>query len=203
MKIAIFNYGVGNIFSLKKAFEKISSKKVIVIKKLDKDSIEHLDILILPGVGHFSIASNNLSIYNDLIISGIENGLGLFCVCLGMQLLGNKSEEGEGGGLKIIKGETKKIAGDVKLPHMGWNNVKIIKFDELFEDIKDNSYFYFAHSYYFSPKENDLIIGETKYGVTFPSVIKTGLVVGVQFHPEKSGVVGYKLIGNYIRVVRR
>lgn len=203
MNIAIFNYGVGNIFSLKKAFEKSSSKNIIILKELDKETVASLDILILPGVGHFTKASNNLSRFKDLVLEGVENGISIFGVCLGMQLLGDWSEEGAGEGLHILGGEAKMISGNVKLPHMGWNNVKFIGRERLFEDINDNSYFYFAHSYYLSLKKDDIVIGETEYGVVFPSIIRLGLIVGVQFHPEKSGVVGRKLISNYMMLVKR
>ena len=204
MNIAIFNYGVGNIFSIKKAFEKTSSSKnIIVLKELNRKNITSLDILILPGVGHFSIASDSLSKFKDLILEGIENGMSLFGVCLGMQLLGDESEEGTGEGLHILSGKAKMISGDVKLPHMGWNNVKFVRRERLFDGIENNSYFYFAHSYYLSLKRNSIVIGETKYGIVFPSIVKLELVIGVQFHPEKSGDIGRKLIDNYIRMVRR
>jgi len=203
MRIAILNYGVGNIFSLKKAFENVSSQEVRVLNQLNRYSIKSLDILVLPGVGHFSVVSKRLSKYKDVILEGIERGLGIFGVCLGMQLLGGSSEEGSGEGLRIIEGRTRKIPGNVKLPHMGWNNVRIIRQDELFDGINDNSFFYFAHSYYLEPERRDVIITETEYGTTFPSTVKCQLIVGTQYHPEKSGSVGLRLIDNYLRMVRK
>ena len=203
MKIAILNYGVGNIFSLKKAFENVSSREVMILDQLSKHDMKSLDILILPGVGHFSAASKRLSECKDIVLEGIERGLGIFGVCLGMQLLGGDSEEGPGEGLRIINGRTRKIPGNVKLPHMGWNNVRIIRQDELFDGIDDNSFFYFAHSYYLEPERKDVIITETEYGTTFPSTVRYQLIVGTQYHPEKSGSVGLRLIDNYLRMVRK
>lgn len=203
MRIAILNYGVGNIFSLKKAFETASTQKVTVLEQLGRHDIEFLDILILPGVGHFSAASKRLSEYKDVILDGIKRGLGIFGVCLGMQLLGGSSEEGPGEGLNVIEGKTRKIPANVKLPHMGWNNVRIIKQDELFEGIDNNSFFYFAHSYYLEPKRRDVIITETEYRITFPSTVRDQLIVGTQYHPEKSGLIGLKLINNYLRMVKK
>ncbi len=203
MNIAILNYGVGNIFSLKKAFETVSRKDVAILKILDKRIIESLDILILPGVGHFSKASSHLFKYKDLIVEAVDKGLGLFGICLGMQLLGISSEEGPGYGLGIMDAESRILPSHVKLPHMGWNTVELKSRDEFFTDIKDNSYFYFAHSYYLSLKNSDLVVGETSYGIFFPSAIRMGLIVGVQFHPEKSGDSGLRLISNYVDMVRR
>ena len=203
MKIAILNYGVGNIFSLKKAFENASSQEVMILDQLSRHGIKSLDILILPGVGHFSTASRRLSEYKNIVLEGIERGLGIFGVCLGMQLLGGDSEEGPGEGLRVIDGRTRKIPGNVKLPHMGWNNVRIIRQDELFDGIDDNSFFYFAHSYYLEPERKDVIITETEYGTTFPSTVRYKLIVGTQYHPEKSGLVGLRLISNYLRIVKK
>jgi len=203
MRIAILNYGIGNIFSLKKAFEKASSQEVIILDQLSRHNIKSLDILILPGVGHFSAVSKRLSEYKNIVLEGIKRGLGIFGVCLGMQLLGGDSEEGPGEGLRVVDGRTRKIPGNVRLPHMGWNNVRIIKQDELFDGINDNSFFYFAHSYYLEPETKDVIITETEYGTVFPSTIRDQLIVGTQYHPEKSGLVGLRLISNYLRMVKK
>jgi len=192
--IAIVNYGVGNLKSISKAVEKFD--RVVVTS--DVGDIESADGVILPGVGAFCSAMNNLGELKDVIVNLKVPVLG---ICLGMQLLAEVSEEGGiYEGLGIVKGRVVKFPKHVgKIPHMGWNVVKN-EDHALFEGIKDE-YFYFVHSYYFKTSEG--VIATTEYGIEFPSAVAKDNFMGVQFHPEKSGKVGLNLIENFVELCKQ
>lgn len=196
----ILDYSVGNIFSIKKAFEKILGSKVSVKSRVE---VQPIDVLVLPGVGNFRSASKEIDVQREVLNKLIERGVKIFGVCLGMQLLGERSEEGGGLGLGLIKGNSFKLPQTVKIPHIGWNSIKIVKNDPLFEEIENGSYFYFVHSYYLKPMDKEVVLAETSYGVNFPSIVKTDIAVGMQFHPEKSGKKGIKLIKNFLKLVKK
>ncbi|AIJ06270.1 imidazole glycerol phosphate synthase subunit HisH [Methanocaldococcus bathoardescens] len=195
--IGIIDYNAGNLRSIQKAVE-LYDKAIIT------NSSEELlacDKVILPGVGNFGSAMENLSKLKETIYKIIEDKVPFLGICLGMQVLFEESEEKKGiKGLGIIKGNVIKFKDVEKLPHMGWNNVKIEKNCPLFEGIKDNSYFYFVHSYHVNPAE-DCIVGKTEYGREFPSVINKDNVYATQFHPEKSGKIGLKIIENFVELL--
>jgi len=203
MKIRILNYGVGNLFSVYKAFKKMVSGSVEIVRDRDGNVFKDVDIIILPGVGHFTPASSYILRYREDILNSVEKGVSIFGICLGMQLLGLNSEEGGGIGLNLIRGNTYRLPKSVKTPHMGWNTVNPTSHHKLFEDLEEPLYFYFAHSYYFVPYSREFIAGLTNYGVSFPSVVVRDLIVGVQFHPEKSGYVGMKFLRNYLEMVKK
>lgn len=194
------DYGVGNLFSIKCALEKAGFKTVI---GLQDSALNRTDIVILPGVGNFSTASKNLTVIRERLIEASEAGTEIFGICLGMQLLLEKSEEGDGHGLGLIKGLNVRLPASVKVPHMGWNTIHIVKKNRLLEGLSDESYFYFAHSYYPVPEEKYIVCAETTYKVTFASVVAKKNIFGVQFHPEKSGKNGLKLLGNLLDIVKR
>lgn len=137
------------------------------------------------------------------LIELAEEGTPLMGICLGMQLLFQKSEEGDGEGLTLLRGENIRLPNVVKVPHMGWNTVRILRLNPLFEDLNNESYFYFAHSYYPVPTEKEVVCGETAYGVAFPSVVAKENICGTQFHPEKSGVQGLKFLENFYKYAKR
>ncbi|ENN96219.1 imidazole glycerol phosphate synthase subunit HisH [Methanocaldococcus villosus KIN24-T80] len=194
--IAIIDYNAGNLRSIQKAVEMFD--KAIITNK--KEDILSADKVILPGVGNFGSAVNHLEPLKDAIYKIIDDGIPFLGICLGMQILFERSEEKKDAkGFGIIKGDVVKFR-NVKIPHMGWNTVKIVKDCILFENIKDNSYFYFVHSYYVKPYE-DVVVGETEYGVVFPSVINKNNIFATQFHPEKSGKLGLKVIENFIELL--
>ncbi len=192
--IAIVNYGVGNLKSIKKAVEKFD--RAIVTRNAEE--ISAADGIILPGVGAFPAAIKNLADLKYVIVNAKVPVLG---ICLGMQLFAEVSEEGGiNEGLKIIRGRVVKFPESVgKIPHMGWNIVKNTD-HEIFEGIKDR-YFYFVHSYYFRAEEG--VIATTDYGIEFPSAVAKNNFIGVQFHPEKSGKVGLKLIENFVEICKQ
>lgn len=204
MKGAILNYGVGNLFSIKKAFEAHTNVEVSIVETADIsiNILKNLDFLIFPGVGHFTAASKALSSIKEPILDAVESGLSIFGICLGLQLLGMASMEGDGRGLGILEGDTVRFPEYVKIPHMGWNIVEFVIPHTLFEEI-EAPYFYFAHSYYLNLEDRRYILGLTNYGVVFPSIICKDLVIGVQFHPEKSGESGTKLVKNYLGMIKR
>lgn len=195
--IGIIDYNAGNLRSIQKAVE-LYDKAIITN---NSEELLACDKVILPGVGNFGSAMENLAPLKETIYKIISEKVPFLGICLGMQVLFEESEEKKGiKGLGIIKGNVVKFRDVEKLPHMGWNNVKIVRDCPLFENIKDDSYFYFVHSYYVNPSE-DCIVGKTEYGREFPSVINKGNVFATQFHPEKSGKIGLKIIENFVELL--
>lgn len=190
--ILIFDYGAGNLFSLKSAVEKFH--QVNVVNSLE----ESFDGLILPGVGNFDPAMRSIRKYKKVIDEAIRSDIPILGICLGMEMLFNKSEEGRLRGLSILDGEVVMLPKSVKIPHMGWNNVEIDKKSKLFRGLKDNSWFYFVHSYRVKPKDKSIIVGEAEYGVKVPAVIEQKNLFGTQFHPEKSGANGEIILKNFV-----
>jgi glutamine amidotransferase len=165
--------------------------------------LEHADAIVLPGVGNFSAVSKNLEPFKEKILELIRDGLPVLGVCLGMQLFFPESEEGKGRGLAFFQGKNVQLPNFVKIPHMGWNTLSIIRRNELLEDIQNESYVYFAHSYYPVPTCRNIICSETTYGITFASAIAKQNVYGTQFHPEKSGESGLRILRNFVKIVER
>jgi glutamine amidotransferase len=196
----IFDYGVGNLLSLKCALEKVGLTAKIGV------SAQHLkkaDAIALPGVGNFSAAITKLDAVKEQLLAAVESGTPLLGICLGLQLFFPESEEGPGKGLTLFEGKTVRLRGAVKVPHMGWNTLRIVKQNEFFEGVEDESYVYFVHSLYPVPADKEIVAAETEYGTTFTSAIASKNVFGTQFHPEKSGDVGLKILENFAKIVRR
>lgn len=199
-KAVIFDYGVGNLLSLKCALEKAGLETSIVTTA---EEIAAADAIALPGVGSFSAAATKLDIIKETLQNKIESGTPLLGICLGLQLFFEESEEGPGKGLTLFKGKCLRLVGKLKVPHMGWNTLNIVKPDGLFKDIAEGSFVYFVHSLYPVPADPSIVATKTEYGSTFTSAIANGNVYGTQFHPEKSGEVGLKILGNFARIVKR
>lgn len=191
---------MGNLYSIKCALEKVGFKTVTGLSRLQ---LEQADALIFPGVGDFSAASKNLASIKGEMLELVNGGLPVLGICLGMQLLFQKSEEGDGEGLALLEGKNVRLPNSVKVPHMGWNTVRIVAQCKLVEGLKDGAYFYFAHSYYPVPADKRVICAETNYGVTFASVTAKRNICGTQFHPEKSGKDGFKFLENFSMFVKR
>lgn len=197
--IAIIDYGLGNLRSVSKALESAGASVCVTNERED---IFKAKGIVLPGVGAFHCGMRNLknmgliNVLNDVI----REGKPFLGICLGLQLLFSETEEhGIHKGLDIIKGRVKRFTGSIKIPHMGWNEVKIKKGARNFGGIPDNSYFYFVHSYYVEPEDKDVVAATTEYGREFTSAIEKDNIFGVQFHPEKSGELGLKLLGNFVK----
>jgi glutamine amidotransferase len=198
-KIAIFDYGAGNLFSLKSALERNGAESAEII--YDLKEVGRFDGLILPGVGNFDPAIKSIEGSTEHLDKAIGSGKPVMGICLGMEMLFDKSEEGELEGLKILGGDVVLLPkGKVKVPHMGWNNLQIKGGSRLLKGVKDNSWVYFVHSYRTVPKNRRLVVATSDYGVSVPAVIEKGNLVGVQFHPEKSGDVGAVMIRNFIEM---
>ncbi len=198
--IVIIDYGIGNLASVKNALDKLG-----VENKISNDPlvIKKAKALILPGVGAAAQGMKNLKKLglDKVMIEEIKNGKPFLGICLGMQLLFDSSEEGNVKCLGILRGSVKKFRKMRKIPQIGWNQVDIKKDTNLFDDIDDESYFYFVNSFYCLPKDKQVIAGVTNYGETFASIVANNNVIGVQFHPEKSGPVGFKLLENFAKGV--
>ncbi|MBI5403565.1 MAG: imidazole glycerol phosphate synthase subunit HisH [Ignavibacteriae bacterium] len=201
--IVIINYGMGNVGSIRNMIRKFT--KDVIISSEIKD-IENAEKLILPGVGSFDAGMKNLHHLNiiDLLNRRVlEDKIPVLGICLGMQLLSSRSEEGTQEGLNWISGETIKFRfkennNNLKIPHMGWNYVKKIRESELLENMYSESRFYFVHSYHVVCENEEDVILKTLYGIEFTSALQRNNIFGVQFHPEKSHKYGLQLLKNFI-----
>lgn len=199
--IAIIDYGAGNLQSVKKALDYIGAESKIT---MDKNEINAASHIILPGVGSFGDAMASIRKRNlEQTIKENANGKKPFLgICLGLQLLFSSSEESLGvEGLGIFDGEIVRIpdTNGLKVPHIGWNSVEINQNTGIFSGIDNESYFYFVHSYYLK-NADDVVAGTTHYGVDVQCAVQKGLVCATQFHPEKSGEAGLKLLSNFVNM---
>ncbi len=199
-KAVIFDYGVGNLLSLKCALEKAGLDTSI---GTSAQELANADAIALPGVGNFSAAATKLDAVKETLINKVEDGTPLLGICLGLQLFFEESEEGPGNGLSLFKGKTVRLPSTVKVPHMGWNTLNMVKQNELFDGIAEGSYVYFVHSLYPVSVDKTIVCTQTEYGTTFTSAVATKNVYGTQFHPEKSGDIGLKILKNFAKVVVR
>lgn len=199
-KAVIFDYGAGNLLSLKVALEKVGLDVKI---GSNSKALKNADAIALPGVGNFSAAVTKLESVKLEITDSIENGVPVLGICLGLQLFFPRSEEGAGSGLSIYEGKTVWLPNAVKVPHMGWNTLHIVKQNDLLDGVEDESYVYFVHSLYPVIENKELVCTETNYGTTFASTIADKNVFGTQFHPEKSGDVGLKMLQNFCKTVKK
>ena len=194
----IFDYGVGNLLSLKTALEKAGLPTSIGANSKD---LVKADAIALPGVGSFTAASSKLDVVKETLQTKINEGTPLIGICLGLQLFFETSQEGPGTGLALFKGKNMQLPNNVKVPHMGWNTLNMVKPNELFEGIAEGTYVYFVHSLYPVPKDQSIVCTTTEYGTTFTSAVASKNIYGTQFHPEKSGDVGIKILENFVKTV--
>jgi glutamine amidotransferase len=198
--VSIVDYGVGNLFSVTNALQRIGLKVEIV---RDPGKLETADAIILPGVGNFGAAADKIRAFKEPLFEGIKNGVPLLGSCLGMQLLFEGSEESPGEGLCLLGGWVKRFTGNLKVPHMGWNEIRILRDSDLLEGVPDGTYFYFVHSFYPCPKNIEVTLAVTEHGGEFTSIVEKDNIYGTQFHPEKSGMAGARLLRNFSRIIRR
>ncbi len=195
--IAIIDYGMGNLRSVEKGFQKVGIDAKIVS---DPISIDDAPAIVLPGVGAFRDCMRNLEKISliEPVMRSIKKGKPYLGICLGLQILFSKSEEfGTCDGLDIFKGKVVRFQGNLKVPHMGWNSVKILRDAPIFEGIQDETYFYFVHSYYVLPDDSTVTAGTTDYGTQFTSMVWRENIFATQFHPEKSQSIGLKVLKNF------
>jgi glutamine amidotransferase len=200
--VAVIDYGMGNLHSVRKALQ-IADPKVEVIVTDKAGAIRAADRVVFPGVGALQDCINVLGSRGlDRVITDIAESKPLLGICLGMQALLDFGEENGGTvGLAVISGQVKRFRmadPTLKVPHMGWNEVKQARPHPLWQGIPDNARFYFVHSYYTSPLMPEDIVGQTQYGAMFASALARGSVFGVQFHPEKSQKHGLQLLKNFL-----
>ncbi len=196
----IFDYGVGNLLSLKTALEKVGLTTSIGTS--DKD-LAKADAIALPGVGSFTASLERLGTIRDSLQTKVSEGVPLLGICLGLQLFFESSEEGPGLGLGFFGGRNIQLPSNVKVPHMGWNTLNIVRPNELLEGIAEGAFVYFVHSLYPVPVNPLIIISKTDYGTTFTSAVAQKNIYGTQFHPEKSGDIGLQILKNFAKIVVR
>lgn len=195
--IGIVDYGRGNLRSVEKALEKLGYESIIMGSPTE---IKDVQGVILPGVGAFADAMDSLDKgdWIEPLREYVKTGSPFLGICLGMQLLFEIGEEhGEHNGLGLIEGRVVKFPPGLKVPHMGWNTLKILNPMKICDNIPDGSHFYFVHSYYAQPLNNDCIAATSDYGLEFPAVVGKDNVWGAQFHPEKSSPWGLVMLNNF------
>ena len=201
LKIAILNYNAGNLQSIQNALNALGAESQVIC---NADEVARFDKLILPGVGAFgdAIAHLNQSGMSEAIINFAKNGKYLLGICLGMQLLMDKSYEfGEFSGLGLIKGEVVKFESDsLKIPQIGWNQIKIMRESPLISGIENGAYLYFVHSFYVKNRESADIVATCDYGINFSAILQKDNIFGIQPHPEKSAETGLKILENFIKL---
>ena len=200
VSIAIFDYGAGNIFSLKNSLEKIGAT-VDVITNFDNKNTH--SGLLLPGVGNFDPAMNGIRHFSKIQFKEYVGNMPVLGICLGMEMFFGKSEEGKEKGLNVIDGEVIVLPSGMKVPHMGWNNLEIKKPGKILEGITNGSWAYFVHSYRVKPNSNDVITAESDYGIKVPAVVEHDNFFGTQFHPEKSSIAGKIMLENFLKECKK
>ncbi len=200
VSVAIFDYGAGNIFSLKNSLEKAGAS-VDVINNFDKPN--EYSGLLLPGVGNFDPAMHSIRDFSKTQFQDYVGTIPVLGICLGMEMFFEKSEEGKEKGLEIIDGEVIILPPSMKVPHMGWNDLEIKKPGKLLEGVENGSWVYFVHSYIVRPNSDDMITAESDYGIKVPAVVEQDNFFGTQFHPEKSSSVGKIMIKNFLDVCKK
>lgn len=198
-RIAIIDYGIGNLRSVEKAFAATGAAAVVTS---DETELRNAERLVLPGVGAFAKCMEELKLrgFDGLVRERVTEGVPLLGVCVGMQMLFEESEEfGRTPGLGFIKGRVRRFPEGLLVPQVGWNQIKQRRPHKLFAQIPDNAFFYFVHSFFCEPDNEETVVGETEYGANYASAVAQETVCGVQFHPEKSQAVGLQLLQNFAR----
>ncbi|HEX6648528.1 MAG TPA: imidazole glycerol phosphate synthase subunit HisH [Pyrinomonadaceae bacterium] len=196
-RVAIIDYGVGNLRSVEKAFAAMGCDAVV---SSDERELRDAARLVLPGVGAFGACMKALSErgFDRLVHERVSEGTPLLGVCVGMQLLFDESDEfGSTAGLGLLRGRVRRFENDLVVPHVGWNRIHQKQSHPLFEGVADGAFCYFVHSFYCEPEDETVVAGETEYGGRYASVVSHGNIFGVQFHPEKSQDVGLRMLKNF------
>ena len=207
MNLVIIDYGSGNLRSASKALERVKNPNSKVYVTKDPEIVAKADYLILPGVGAFPDCKRGITTLPGMIDAIKENvlsrGRPFLGICVGMQLMATVGyEHGETEGFGWLPGEVKRIDTNLKIPHMGWNEVNIVSDHPVLSGVPNNSHFYFVHSYFAQPTDKDMIAATTIYGIEFCSAVAYENVVAVQFHPEKSGTTGLKIYENFVQFTK-
>lgn len=201
--IAIIDYGMGNLRSVEKGFQKVGVEARVVT---EPQAVDDAPAVVLPGVGAFRDCMRNLEqmSLSEPIIRSIRKGKPFLGICLGLQVLFTESEEfGICKGFDLLSGRVVKFDAGLKVPHMGWNNVKMVTKPPILDGVPDESFFYFVHSYYVTPRDNTVTATTTDYGVTFTSMVWKDNIFATQFHPEKSQETGLRVLKNFGDFVKK
>jgi len=197
MKIAIIDYGVGNLRSVEKAF---TSQGIEAIVTSDETALRVADKLVLPGVGAFKACMDGLKArgFDELVLEAAGAGKPIIGLCVGLQMMFDEGHEfGVHKGLGLMPGRVVKFPEKLRVPHIGWNQVEFKRDHKVFTDLPSQTFFYFVHSFYVESDDPDCVLGETDYGMRYASICGRANIVGVQFHPEKSQTAGLKLLKNF------
>jgi glutamine amidotransferase len=202
--VVVVDYGLGNLRSVTRGLERAGADVAV---SDDPAAIEGADGIVLPGVGAFSEGMENAGPFREALIEVAHAGTPLFGICLGMQMLLTTSEEAEGAGegdaegLDLIPGTNRRFSTDLTVPHMGWNQLDVTREHPLLEGV-DGEYAYFVHSYYAVPDDESAVVATADYGADFAAVVanEAGTVFGTQFHPEKSGETGLRILRNFVDI---
>jgi glutamine amidotransferase len=199
--ITIVDYGAGNLRSIARAFEQIGVDAQVVDTP---EAVERAEAVVLPGVGAAGAAMRFLHQrgLDDSVRSALRRSVPFLGVCLGMQLLLGSHEEGDVAGLGILPGQVRRFPAGLLVPHIGWNQVHLLRDTPLFAGVPEGAHFYFVHSYYAEPANSAQVVGQTDYGAPYCSVLQAGNLWGVQFHPEKSSTNGLHVLRNFAALVK-
>jgi glutamine amidotransferase len=198
--IAIVNYGMGNLFSIYNALDFVGGNPRIV---RDPEGLDGAEGIVVPGVGAFGSCMDRLTRFESALNSARERGIPIFAICIGLQVLFEESEESPAArGLGWIKGKVVKLPLSVMIPQMGWNSLSIKRPVEMLQGIEEGDMFYFVHSYYGQPEDKSLIVATTEHGVDVTAAVAWDNIFATQFHPEKSGVKGLRILENFVRSIR-
>ncbi|MFB6280659.1 MAG: imidazole glycerol phosphate synthase subunit HisH [Haloferacaceae archaeon] len=202
--VVIVDYGLGNLRSATRGLERAGAAVTV---SDDPGALDDADGIVLPGVGAFGDGMENAGPFREALADAAAGGRPVFGICLGMQMLLTESEEAERAGrgdvrgLDLVPGRNVRFGADVKVPHMGWNDLEVERAHPIVEGV-DGEYAYFVHSYYARPDDPGAVVATTEYGTTVPAVVanEAGNVVGTQFHPEKSGETGLRILRNFVGI---
>ena len=202
-KIAIFDFGAGNLFNLHQSLLGNGAHSVDIVRSLRE--LENYDGLVLPGVGNFDSAISSMQKDSALMNAAVDKDIPILGICLGLEMLFDRSDEGILEGLKILDGDVLMLPKiKVKVPHIGWNNLRIVNTgSNLLKGIPQDSWVYFVHSYHIEPQDDKLIAAVTEYGSKLPVVIERSNLFGTQFHPEKSGKIGAQIMKNFVNICEK
>ncbi|WP_348304432.1 imidazole glycerol phosphate synthase subunit HisH [Methanothrix sp.] len=197
MRIIIVDYGMGNLFSIYNALEYVGGNPKIA---RDPEELAGAKGIVVPGVGAFGSCMNQLSRFSDSLLSCFQVGVPMLGICVGMQVLFQESEESPGApGLGWIEGKVVRLPDGVMIPQMGWNSLSIKRRVEIFDGISEGDMFYFVHSYYGQPRDKSVIAATTDHGVELAAAVHKDNLFATQFHPEKSGPKGLRILKNFVR----